>query len=324
MPFRSPTVSLLASALFATLVACGGEDPNASTVSMTKSTQDTRMPADTEEDTGSSGGALASDPAADPTTPSDPADPTSPADPLDPGSPAEPAPSESSAGPKPTQVCNVTKDGEGFITRSSSLGSYVAYVPSSYDGTKPMRAVIGMHGCGDNALNFATWGMAPYDTRATQDHIAISVGSETGSNKCWSMGNDDAKVLAALDDMASCFWIHQKKVTIAGFSSGGQLAYRVGMMHADRFAGILIENSTLSAGGNPDTLLAGAARKIPVAHRAHASDTVFPLATVEADWAKIQASGHPLETSVVAGAHDGNSGDWTGFLLPRSATFLAP
>jgi hypothetical protein len=102
------------------------------------------------------------------------------------------------------------------------------------------------------------------------------------------------------------------------------------MKNASRFAGILIANSTISGAGNPvATLLAGASRKIPVAHRAHTGDTVFPLATVKADWAKadwatIKAAGFPLTTSEVAGTHDGTSQDWSGWLLPQSAAFVAP
>ncbi|MEA2748660.1 MAG: hypothetical protein QOI41_2803 [Myxococcales bacterium] len=226
------------------------------------------------------------------------------------------------AGPKPTTTCTITKDGSGFFTRSSSQGSYVAYVPKSYDGTKPMRLIAGVHGCGDSAANFAQWGPNPYDTRTTQDWIGISIGGADG--RCWNAA-DDAKVLAAVDDISQCFWVHQKKVVIAGFSSGGELSYRLGLGQASRFAGILIEDSGLyAANGNPDGLLASAAWKINIAHRAHTSDTVFPLGTVQADWAKTTAAGFPLTTSVVAGGHDGTSTDWWSWLIPQSAGWVAP
>jgi hypothetical protein len=226
------------------------------------------------------------------------------------------------AGPKPTTACSITKDGSGFFTRSSSQSSYVGYVPSSYDGTKPMRMIVGLHGCGDSAANFAQWGPNPYDTRSTQDWIGISIGGADG--RCWN-GSDDAKVLAAVDDISQCFWVHQRKVVIAGFSSGGELSYRLGLGEASRFAGILIEDSGLyAANGNPDGLLTAASWKINIAHRAHTSDTVFPLGTVQADWAKTTAAGFPLTTSVVAGGHDGTSNDWSSWLLPQSDAWVAP
>lgn len=249
---------------------------------------------------------------------STPEEPGAPEDPADP----DPAPDGADPGPAPTGACSITKDADGFFVRSSGKSTYVAYVPASYSAAKPMRAIVGMHGCGDDAANFARWGLNPYDTRKTQDHIGISVGGETGGNKCWSMGGDDDKVLAAVDDLAKCFWIHRAKVTVAGFSSGGQLAYRVGMKHADRFAGILIEHASLyAADSNPDGLLTGAARKIPIAHRAATSDSVFPIVKVKADWVKTTTAGFPLETSEVAGGHDGTSADWTSWLIPASSSW---
>jgi predicted esterase len=243
------------------------------------------------------------------------------------GSPEDPPeqPAEPDPGPAPTQACTVQKDSDGFFTRKSSKSDYVAYVPASYDPTKPMRVIVGMHGCGDTALNFARWGMNPYATRSTQDHIGISVSGETGNNKCWSMGGDDDKVLAAVEDLATCFWVHRAKVVIAGFSSGGQLAYRVGMMHASSFAGILIENSGLyAAGSTPAALIAGASWKLPVAHRAHTGDTVFPIDKVRADWAAMKAAGFSVTTSEVAGGHDGTTDDWATWLIPQSKLWVRP
>ena len=66
-------------------------------------------------------------------------------------------------GPPPASTCSVTKDANGFFTH----GNYVAYVPPGYDGTTPARLLVGLHGCGDNAKNFATWAVAPWDTRKT-------------------------------------------------------------------------------------------------------------------------------------------------------------
>jgi predicted esterase len=222
-------------------------------------------------------------------------------------------------------ACTVTKDANGFFWRTSPKSQYVAYVPSKYSSKSPMRVIVGLHGCGDNAMNFATWGVAPYETRATQDHIAISVSGETGSNHCWNKGGDDDKVLAAVDDLAQCFWLDRSRVVIAGFSSGGELAYRVGLMKASSFAGILIESSSLYAAGAPEaTLLSNAAWKLPIAHRAHTSDTVFPLDQVKADWKAITSAGFPLETSEVAGGHDGTNVDWSSWLIPQSASWVRP
>jgi poly(3-hydroxybutyrate) depolymerase len=226
------------------------------------------------------------------------------------------------AGPPPTTSCTITKDSNGFFTRTSSEGSYVAYVPASYNG-EPMRVIVGLHGCGDNAYNFATWGVNPYATRSTQNHIGLSIGGRDGT--CWNTsGDDDAKVMAAVEDIATCFYVHQRKVVLAGFSSGGDLTFRVGLRNASSFAGLLIEDSSLYGTGDGPALLSAAAWKLPMAHRHHTSDPVYPIVQVRADWLLIKAAGFPLVTSETAGGHDGVTEDWADWLIPQSRNWTSP
>ncbi|MBS2018949.1 MAG: hypothetical protein JST00_39145 [Deltaproteobacteria bacterium] len=219
-------------------------------------------------------------------------------------------------GPAPAGCSGITKDKDGFFKRTTSASDYVAFVPKGYAG-KPTTLVVGLHGCGDSAYNFATWGVNPFKTRTTQGHIGISIGGKDG--KCWDANGDQAKVTAAIADISTCFYVHQQKVVLAGYSSGGILAYRMGLANADKFAGILIENSGLG-GANPSA----ASWKINVAHTAHDGDTEFPLAKVQADWNKLTAAGIPLQKRNVPGTHDGTSDDWSDWLLPKIAGWKAP
>ena len=219
----------------------------------------------------------------------------------------EPPPPERS--PAPTQTCTVTKDANGFFDR----GAYVGFVPPAYDGTSPMRLLVGLHGCGDTAKNFATWAVAPWDTRKAQHHIGISIGGKDG--KCWANG-DESAVLAAIEDLASCYWVDRQEIVMGGFSSGGEIGYHIAMKHTDVFAGLLVEDASFYTSTDEASLLANTTYKMPIAHIAHQSDTVFPIAKVQADWTKILSAGFPLTTSVVAGDHNGTSADWSSFLLP--------
>jgi predicted esterase len=237
-------------------------------------------------------------------------------------SPASPSPPADDPGPPPTGCGAIPRDTLGFFTRTTSKGSYVGITPKGYSGA-PTRLVVGLHGCGDSAYNFATWGVSPWATRDQQDWIAISVGGETGGGKCWRQ-SDASIVLAAIDDVSRCFYVHRHEVVLAGFSSGGELAYGMGLTYAARFAGILVENSALSAAGPPAGLLALASWKLPIAHTAHTNDSVFGIAGVRADWATIDAAGFPLHRREMAGGHDGTSADWTGWLLPISASWRSP
>jgi predicted esterase len=220
-------------------------------------------------------------------------------------------------GPAPAG-CTLTKDKDGFFTRTTPKSDYVGFVPKAYAG-KPTTLVVGIHGCGDSAYNFATWGTNPYDTRTTQTHIGISIGGEDGN--CWdtSSTKDSDKVLAAIADVSTCLYVHQQKVVLAGYSSGGELAYKMGLTMSAKFAGILIEDSGLGS-----TQPSSASWKINVAHVTHDSDPDYTLADTQAAWAKLTAAGIPLQHTSVAGTHDGTSTDWAGWLLPKVSTWKAP
>ena len=83
--------------------------------------------------------------------------------------------------------------------------------------------------------------IAPPASRQTQGYIAISIGGRDGG--CWSVNTDTPKVLAAIVDVSKHFNINPRKVDLGGYSSAGDLAYRVGFEHASLFAGLLVENS---------------------------------------------------------------------------------
>lgn len=222
-------------------------------------------------------------------------------------------------GPPPAGCTGIQKDGDGFFRRDSGKSEYVAYVPDAYDG-KPTMLLVGLHGCGDDALNFAKWGVAPYATRDDQTHLAISVDGASGGGNCWNLSNDAPKVIAAIEDFATCFYVHRKKVVLGGYSSGGLLAYALGLTQAQRFAGILIENSNLPNGLD----LAKAAWKIHIAHRARTGDQSFPIASVRSQWSKLRAAGFPLETDELPGGHDGQTEDWAEWLIPRMQSWKSP
>lgn len=228
------------------------------------------------------------------------------------------------AGPGPTQDCPSTADANGFFTLNSGSADYVVRLPPGFDAAVPHRLLVAIHGCGDTAMNFATWGAVPWAMRDTQDYIAISLGGR--DNACWTMSTDGAIVDAAIAHVRSCFYVHQKQIVLAGYSSGGMLAYHEGMAKADRYAGLLIENSGLSAGvgGNVDAALDAAAWKLHVAHTARIMDGSFAIDGVRADRDKLLAHDFPLEYRELDGTHDGSSDDWVEYLLPKMASWRAP
>ena len=230
-------------------------------------------------------------------------------------------------GPAPTQKCTIAKDANGFFKLTSTKSDYWVRLPVGYDEVNPQPAplLVAIHGCGDTAFNFATWGAAPYALRSSQSYIAISIGGR--DNQCWTVPQDADIVTAAIAHVRSCFYAHQKKIVLGGYSSGGMLAYAMGMTSAAAYAGILIENSGLSQAvgtGNVDAVLASAAWKINVAHTAHTEDMSFPIAGVRSDRDKMNAAALPLQYREGPGTHDGTSDDWALFLIPKMSGWSAP
>ena len=231
----------------------------------------------------------------------------------------------------PTRTCSYSPDSSGYFTMTTGDTSYVVRLPASYDKTKPYPVIIGTHGCGDNAQNFCSWAPAAYNQSSNVEendilnYIAVSVEDTAGG--CWQIA-DAGKVIAALDDVISCFYVDQARVTAAGYSSGAGVAYEVGLANASRFAGILIEEGALyDNGSNEAPLLANASWKINIAHIQHTTDDEYPLAKVQPDWDLIKAAGFPIQTFVTdEPGHSGTSLDWYGTLDPLITTskWVAP
>ena len=237
---------------------------------------------------------------------------------------AGPPPRPTGPGPAPTRTPSFTPDGDGFFqlqTAASNL-PYTVRLPVGYVATTPWPMVIGLHGCGDNAAHFATWAVVPYDELGIQPYLAVSVGGRDGG--CWDLGQDEAKVLEVVADVRTMFYVHQKKVTIAGYSSGGDLAFYTGIRNAYTFAGILIENSGLPFADQTDNALASAQWKLNVAMTVHTQDDNYPPAVTHADRDKLIAAGFPVQFQEVDGTHDGTSDEWVSYLLPKIAGFVAP
>lgn len=216
----------------------------------------------------------------------------------------------------------VTYDANGFFHLDSGQSTYVGYKPDTYSDAQPISLLVWLHGCGGEAEG-DLWSVAPPASRQTQSYIAISIGGRDGD--CWSVDTDTPKVLAAIADVSRYFNINPRKIYLAGYSSGGDLTYRVGFQHSSVFAGLLVENSDpfQDTGVTPAAALASASWKIHIAHLAHLSDATYPLSAVQADLATLTTNGFPVTLIEKPGTHydpdTANSGttyDLIHFLLP--------
>jgi poly(3-hydroxybutyrate) depolymerase len=233
----------------------------------------------------------------------------------------------SDPGPGPTQSCAVNPDSNGFFTLTNASTTYAIRLPPAYEvaNPRPSRLLVALHGCGDNAMNFATWAAVPFALRSSQNYIAISVGGRDGA--CWNLSTDAALANAAIAHVRSCFYVHQERIVLAGYSSGGDLAYKLAMTDSLNYAGVLIEHSGLSqavGAANVDAVLDLAAWKLNIAHTAGTNDGSYPIAGIRSDRTKIVAHGFPMQYREDASTHDGSSSDWSDYLIPLMANWTLP
>jgi hypothetical protein len=223
------------------------------------------------------------------------ASPTQPA----PTPPTPPAPPTAPVSTVPTAPISFQVNTPQDITDSQS--DYWVDVPPSYDASNqtPETLLVWMHGCGGEAEG-DTFEVSPGDDRS---YIAISIGGR--DDGCWDPDTDVPLVLAAVADVKTHFNIDPRRVIIAGYSSGGDLAYRTIFDNADLFAGILAENTSpfRDTGSSAAQSLAAAAWKFNDVHLAHDQDDTYPLDGVQGEIGQMQAAGFPVTLIHVPGTH---------------------
>jgi hypothetical protein len=216
------------------------------------------------------------------------------------------------------------------VNLAGTAGPYSVLVPDAYDAAHntPSKVLLWMHGCGGDAYGDA-WVTSP---RGTQSWITVSVGGRDG--QCWDVNTDTPLVLGALEDVKKRLNIDPKRVVLGGYSSGGDMAYRVAFYNASKFAGVIAENTApfRDTGSTQAQSIPAAAWKFNVAHLAHLGDLNYKIDLVRAETNAMTAAGFPLVRLERAGTHwdydngaTGTAYDLRTYLLPYlDAGWIAP
>jgi hypothetical protein len=210
---------------------------------------------------------------------------------------------------------------ERSLMAVSKLGNYWIDVPASYNPAQPTELFVWSHGCG---------GQSQYDINnvaATGGLTYIAIALDGREGGCWDMNADPQVVLGAIADVKAHYNIDPRRVVLGGYSSGGDLSYRVAFTHSTEIAGVLAENTSpfRDTGLTPGQALA-APFHFHVVHLAHTEDDTYLIGGVRSETDAVKDAGFPLERVEVPGHHwDDDNGD-TGtvhdlktFLLPHLA-----
>jgi pimeloyl-ACP methyl ester carboxylesterase len=218
------------------------------------------------------------------------------------GPPAGPGPTTPGTTTAPS-VTGSTVPTDPVARRTSDVyrvGDSWVYVPDTYDASNqtPIRLLVWMHGCGgvsEGELWNATAG-------SDQNYLGMAPTGADGT--CWDVNGSPATVLAQIAALETHFNIDRRRIVLGGYSSGGDMSYRMGLDHPAMFAGLLVENSTpFRDSGTTNAQAIAATTKFPVVHLAHLQDATYPIATVRTETDQLVADGFPVKRIEVDGTH---------------------
>ena len=209
------------------------------------------------------------------------------------------------------------------LALKSPQSQYWVDVPTGYDasGKTPTELFVWLHGCGGEGAG-DIYTVSPAGDR---NYISIAVGGR--EDACWNPDTDQGIVQAAISDAETHFNIDRHRVVLGGYSSGGDLAYRLAFYQSLEFAGVLAENTSpfRDTGSTAAKSLAAAQWKFHVVHLAHTEDEVYPVAGVRAEIDQLSAAGFPVQLIERPGTHydspapgvPGTDADLQSLLLPH-------
>jgi dienelactone hydrolase len=126
----------------------------------------------------------------------------------------------------------------GYRSRvDGSVQPYALVIPDSYDGTKPVRLDVILHGRGAtlNEVSFIAAHEGSRPIPAAQDFIQLEVFGRGNNAYRWAGETD---VFEALDAVKAHYKIDEGRIVLRGFSMGGAGAWHLGLHYPDKWAAV--------------------------------------------------------------------------------------
>lgn len=129
----------------------------------------------------------------------------------------------------------------------STLQPYRIFVPSGYDGSKPMPLIIALHGMGgDENSYFDGYGAGAFKVEAEKRGyiVACPKGRQPAS---MYLGSAEKDVMDVLEEVKRAYRIDADRIYMTGHSMGGYGTWSVAMNYPQVFAAL----APIAGGGNP-------------------------------------------------------------------------
>jgi phospholipase/carboxylesterase len=108
-------------------------------------------------------------------------------------------------------------------------------------------------------------------------------------------------VFRAIEQARRTYHIHSERIFLAGFCEGAAVAYRLGLTHPDKFAGIIALNGQMPAGG--PALRLPEVKRLPVLISHGLANAIVPLSYARSDFRLLYTAGLPVRLRTYLTTH---------------------
>jgi phospholipase/carboxylesterase len=190
---------------------------------------------------------------------------------------------------------------EGFYTSElqAPLGWPVrTFLPTGYERNYPYPLLVFLHGHGGSEEEVLR--LAPRLSRRNYVCIGLRgphpLAPRPDGRRAYTWGDGQADALLeeyvfrAVEQTRRHYHIHSERIYLAGFREGATLAYRLGLLFPERFAGVIALNGSMPRRGGP-LLRLPEVRQLRVLIGHGIANPVVPLSLARADFRLFYAAG---------------------------------
>jgi phospholipase/carboxylesterase len=203
---------------------------------------------------------------------------------------------------------------EGFYTsqvHASRGWPLRTFLPTGYEPNYPYPLLVFLHGHGGSEEQVLR--LAPRLSR--RNYICIGLRgpqplqprSHGQPGFSWGLGGSmdsrvEEYVFLAVEQTRRHYHVHSERIFLAGFCEGATLAYRLGLLYPERFAGIISLNGSMARRGGP-LLRLPEVRQLRILIGHGAANGQVPLELARADFRLLYTAGLSVRMHTYAANH---------------------
>ena len=185
------------------------------------------------------------------------------------------------------------------------------FLPRGYEPNYPYPLLVFLHGQGSTEEEILR--LAPRLSRrnyvciAPRGPVALSPRANGQLACSWGNGDEDDPrveeyVLRAIEQTRRNYHVHSERIYLAGFREGAALAYRLGLLYPEYFAGVISLNGAMSRRGGPLLRLPDV-RKLRVLIGHGIANPIIPLTLARQDYRLFYSAGLPIQMRTYPTTH---------------------